>query len=433
MAAQHRADAASPRATPITPPDFADYAPMTVETAAARLSAYPAVREALGGGPEAWTVREVGDGNLNYVYIVEGPTGSVCAKQALPYVRLVGESWPLPLDRAIFEHAALTRQAADAGGVPAVIAFDPDQAMIVMENLAGCVVWRGALVARQRHETAAPTLGRFCAEALFRSSDLALEPAAKKRETAGFAANAALCRISEDLIFSDPYHDHPQNAVTPGMEPAVAEMRADDAWRIAIQEWKWAFMTRAEALLHGDLHSGSVMVSPPGPDERVRVIDPEFAFYGPMGFDLGAVLANLWLNAAAQPAWGPGWEAQQGWVLDQGARFFEAFRARFATLWRTERTGEAMVARVLGDADDAALAATLRRVERDALGFAGAKMTRRVVGLAGVADLRSIPDNDARVGCEARALRMAGRLVKEAAAIGSVAQASALAREMLRP
>ena len=30
------------------------------------------------------------------------------------------------------------------------------------------------------------------------------------------------------------------------------------------------------------------------------VIDPEFAFYGPMGIDIGAVIGNLFLNYAAQ-------------------------------------------------------------------------------------------------------------------------------------
>lgn len=38
---------------------------------------------------------EVGDGNLNLVYLVHGPSGTVVVKQALPYVRCVGESWPV--------------------------------------------------------------------------------------------------------------------------------------------------------------------------------------------------------------------------------------------------------------------------------------------------------------------------------------------------
>ena len=420
----------SPRATPISIPAFTGYMPLTLDQAAQRLARYDEVRRVLGEDPAAWTVREVGDGNLNFVYIVTGPQGSVCAKQALPYLRLVGESWPLPLSRAVFEHAALLRQAHDAATVPAVIVFDPDQALIVMENLSGHVIWRGALIERQRHDTAAPVLGQFCAESLFRSSDLALEPAVKKREQAGFAGNTALCRISEDLIFTDPYTDHPQNAVTPGMEGAVAEMRADRDWRTAIQEWKWAFLSHAEAMLHGDLHTGSVMVTPPGPDERVRVIDPEFAFYGPMGFDLGATLANLWLNAAAQPGWGAGWQDQQSWVLQQTTRFMAAFRARFSELWHSERTGEAMVDRVIGDASDEALGAMLTRIERDALGFAGAKMTRRIVGLAGVAALRTIPERELQLACETRALRMAGHLVKEASHLKTVDAATTMAQEL---
>ena len=45
------------------------------------------IRERLGGRPADWRIREVGDGNLNLVFLVDGPSGSVCVKQALPYVR----------------------------------------------------------------------------------------------------------------------------------------------------------------------------------------------------------------------------------------------------------------------------------------------------------------------------------------------------------
>lgn len=39
-------------------------------------------------------VREVGDGNINYVWAVTGPSGSMCLKQGPPYVR-VASSWAL--------------------------------------------------------------------------------------------------------------------------------------------------------------------------------------------------------------------------------------------------------------------------------------------------------------------------------------------------
>ena len=74
-----------------------DYASLTSQSLPGRLSSVEAVCSRLGGDPQAWSVDEVGDGNLNLVFIVRGSKGSVIVKQALPYVRLVGDSWPLPL------------------------------------------------------------------------------------------------------------------------------------------------------------------------------------------------------------------------------------------------------------------------------------------------------------------------------------------------
>ncbi|MCK4737384.1 MAG: S-methyl-5-thioribose kinase, partial [Sulfurimonas sp.] len=45
---------------------------------------------------------EIGDGNLNYVYIVksiEEPSKALIVKQAVPYLRCVGEEFPLSRER----------------------------------------------------------------------------------------------------------------------------------------------------------------------------------------------------------------------------------------------------------------------------------------------------------------------------------------------
>ena len=97
---------------PINTPE--GYRVLDDRSVAEHLGGVPAIRSRLGGDPGAWQVREVGDGNLNLVFIVTGPKGDCCVKQALPYVRLVGESWPLDLRRAWFEHRAASIQSRHA-------------------------------------------------------------------------------------------------------------------------------------------------------------------------------------------------------------------------------------------------------------------------------------------------------------------------------
>lgn len=62
--------------------------------------------------------REVGDGNLNQVFIVANGTSdkSLVVKQALPYLRVAGESWPLTRERMRFETQALLKHNEVAPG-----------------------------------------------------------------------------------------------------------------------------------------------------------------------------------------------------------------------------------------------------------------------------------------------------------------------------
>ena len=131
------------------------------------------------------------------------------------------------------------------------------------------------------------------ARTLFFTSDLALTADRKKALIAAFAGNTALCKITEDLIFTDPYRVAELNRWTsPQLDAYAARWRDDGDLKVAVSRLKLKFLSCAEAMLHGDLHTGSIMLTP----EDTRVIDPEFAFMGPMGFDVGAVVANFLLN-----------------------------------------------------------------------------------------------------------------------------------------
>ena len=389
-----------------------DYAPLSPDNLPVRLGPVLAARL---GEPARWEVAEVGDGNLNLVFIVTGPGGQAIVKQALPYLRLVGESWPLPLKRSFFEYHALTRHALrDPGRVPEIFHFDEAQALIVMRYLTPHVILRKSIVAGRPHQNVARDIGFFMARTLFRGSALAMDGAALRADMALFSSNTVLADITETLVFTDPYFEAPRNRHTAGLEPWITALRADRALRIAAQEAKHAFVSKTETLVHGDLHSGSVMVT----GEDTQVIDPEFALYGPFGFDPGMFLANLLLAYHAQSgheADAGERDAYRGWLLSQVSELWSTFAGEFRRLWRSERTGlvhERSLYEDAGDAvaSEAALAAVLHGIWTDALGFCGVEMHRRILGLAHVEDLEAIADPARRLPCEARALET-GRLV----------------------
>jgi 5-methylthioribose kinase len=402
------------------------------------LAPYPAVAARLGGSPAAWSIGEVGDGNLNLVFIVKGASGGVAVKQALPYVRLVGESWPLPLSRAHYEHQALTLQGRLAPGlVPALLHHDPALALTAMELLEPHIIMRKGLIAGTRYPRFVDDITTFLARTLFFTSDLAVPAAQKKAGIAAFAGNHALCKITEDLIFTDPYRVAEQNRWTsPWLDATAAHFREDLDLHVAISRLKLKFMASPEALIHGDLHTGSIMVT----EIETRVIDPEFAFYGPMGFDIGAVIGNLLMSYLASEGHqrSPGERRSfEAWVLETIEGVWTRFAEKFVQLWRGEAKGDAYPAMLFAGPDGAARLETerqayMKRLFEDTVGFAAAKIIRRILGLAHNIDFEWIEDPRGRAVCEARSLRLARGMMVDAArfpTIGSVTMAARALRD----
>ena len=119
--------------------------------------------------------------------------GTIIVKQALPYVRLVGDSCPLTLDRAFFEYNALLRQdQRDPGIAPEVYYFDKEQGLIAMEYLAEHKILRQKLIAGEKVRGLASTIGKHCAKLAFKGSDLHMLTQDKKNDVALFQKNNEL-------------------------------------------------------------------------------------------------------------------------------------------------------------------------------------------------------------------------------------------------
>ncbi len=343
---------------------------------------YIAARPHLAAQVDASTlsVVEVGDGNLNLVFIATDASGrSITLKQSLPYVRLVGESWPLSQDRILAEGRGYDAAVAHSPDtIPAYFGLDVDSRTIAMEDLSGWTVWRRALNEGRISPGAAGVIGRHVARVAFGTSAFGLESDALIAARAG-SANPDLCKITEDLVFTHPYIDHDGNSWVPELEDAVLALREGELTDHAAA-LKYTFMTRSEALLHGDLHTGSVFV-PNGPSESpAKVFDLEFGFYGPVGFDLGAFFGNT-LLAQARAAVLERPADFQTWLAGLVEEAWSAFESEFRRLWPS---------RVDAFFSDAVLEDWLRSTWHDAVGFGGLKAIRRIVGLAKASDIESL-------------------------------------------
>lgn len=126
----------------------------------------------LGGSPDSWTIVDVGDGNLNFVWVVTGEKETLIAKkvtifkeqrpsfrhkkslhfslifsQAPPFVRVLPE-WPMSETRIQFECQALAEQVKWVPQlVPHMHAFDHKAAIIVMDYLSPHIILRKGLMA----------------------------------------------------------------------------------------------------------------------------------------------------------------------------------------------------------------------------------------------------------------------------------------------
>jgi 5-methylthioribose kinase len=163
-------------------------------------------------------------------------------------------------------------------------------------------------------------------------------------------------------------------------------------------------------------------------EQDTRVIDPEFAFYGPIGFDLGAFFGNLLLSWYSQPGHASAHDdriAYRGWILGQARLFWERFERCFRELLAAPSKGDAFPAAMFSAPTDSAALESARRAYlqslfEDMLGFAACKMIRRILGFAHVLDFEAIPETALRADCESRALAMARLLLTQPERFASI-------------
>lgn len=308
---------------------FSKFTVLNENSVKAYVQSRPEFSKLLDGPPEQWNAKETGDGNMNYVYVIQSSQNALVVKQALPYIRCIGESWPMTQvrskrrrchspslqDRIRIEAGWMTYQRPFCPEhVPLVHGFDKEMASMIMEYLPPpCVTLRGAIFEGHVFPNMATQIAELLSKTLFFSSTLALSSEAFRSKMVKFN-NSELCKATEQVIFMDPYYETSANAyLKPELESEAAELRNDRSAKIAIGRLRNLFLSKPQAFIHADFHTGSVMVT----QNALHVIDSEFAFYGPMAFDIGKFIGNLFLAYFALDGHitSPKRSEQQQWLL----------------------------------------------------------------------------------------------------------------------
>lgn len=347
---------------------------------------------------------EIGDGNLNYVFrVIDDQSGkSLIVKQAGDTAR-ISDEFKLSTNRIKIESNVLKLEGELAPGlVPDVYLFDGVMNCCVMEDLSDHTILRTALNEGRIFPKLADDLTTFMVNTLLLTSDVVMEHKAKKALVQDYI-NPELCEISEDLVYSEPFTDqNNRNDLFPANKEWIEEnIYGDDKLRFEAAKLKFAFMTNAQALVHGDLHSGSVFVK----EDSTKVIDPEFAFYGPIGYDVGNVIANLmfaWSRAHVTNAE----EKYVSWLEETIKATVNLFADKFLASWK-ENVTEIMAQEQGFDRW------YLDSVLQDTASVTGMELIRRIAGLAKVKDLTTIADDEHRVTAERICLSAAKQFVLE--------------------
>lgn len=346
--------------------------------------------------------KEIGDGNINYVFRIwdENTGKSLVIKQADKKLKSSGR--PLSLYRNKIEAEILRIESLYAPKqVPVIYHYDEKMYALAMEDISAYHNLRKELIQGAIYPNFAQQISDFMVNVLVSTTDVLMDRHEKKEHVKHFI-NIELCDISEDLVFTEPYNDYKKrNILTKGNERFVGKVLYEDhELQTEVAKLRDSFMNHAQALLHGDLHSGSIFINEKG----IKVIDPEFSFYGPIGYDVGNVIGNLFLCWASKLYSCNNDRDFLTWIEQTIIDIFDQFKEK-ATKKLIEEANCNLYT-------DAFIASYVQQMMSDAIGMAGTEMIRRVVGDTKVQEIQELAEGKEKIGIERISILTAVNFIK---------------------
>ncbi|UTC66398.1 MULTISPECIES: S-methyl-5-thioribose kinase [unclassified Treponema] len=340
---------------------------------------------------------EIGDGNINYVYRIfdEETKKSLILKQADIQTRVRPDGYLNP-NRSAREAEVLKLYNECAPDFsPKIIYTDPVMAAIIMEDIGSYSNLRTELMNGKFFYGIEKLIAHFIVDTSLASTDLCLGYQ-KKSQAAFKFYNPELCKITEELVFTHPYKDvRGRNILLPENAEWLKKTFYEDTNLISrVAALKEKFNNYPQGLIHGDLHSGSIFVKNENKETRIKIIDPEFAFYGPIAYDLGNVLAHL-LFAQGYAKYSTFFADEQKpdfliWIENAKDNLFKSFSA-FAKEFLIKNIKDPIYK------NEIFIDNYIEKIKIDAVSFCGTELNRRIIGSAKTPEITSIKKIENRV------------------------------------
>lgn len=353
------------------------------------------------------TVKEIGDGNINYIFKVENKIDgkSIVLKQADKLLRSSGR--PLDLTRSKIE-ANILRIENDLAPhfVPEIYFYDEIMCVLAMEDISEYKNLRTDLIAGKIFPNFADNISEFLSRTLLLTTDLFMNKFEKKKNVKEFI-NPELCDISEYLVFTEPYdNNRNRNIITAGNEEFVENiLYKNEDLHFAILKLREKFMNYSQSLIHGDLHSGSIFINEKG----IKIIDPEFSFYGPMAYDIGNVIGNLYF-----PLYRAKFFMEDSKKKEEFINWLEKcildipiiFSKKCKLLWEKYSNDRLLKNKKFRDY-------YIENIIKDSLAYAGTEIIRRTVGDTKVLELTSLETSEKKLELERSLINKAISMIIE--------------------
>jgi 5-methylthioribose kinase len=353
------------------------------------------IKLGLFSGKRTITSQELGTDNQSLVFRVTDQENnkSVLIKQTLPFGKVNGESLLLHENKAGIESNALIRQALTCPHlVPSILYSDTTLAVSVIEDLSHLTsVWEGLLTGAafpnlSRH------LGEFLGKTSFYNSEYFLDPLVKKRLVQQFSNHD---RCAKNQLFDNTFSDSDTSAFDEELRGIVEHLRQDHLLLNEVDKLKKKCMSNTETFNHGNLHPGNVFAD----QKETKIMNPEFAFFGPIGFDIGQFTGNLLLLAVCSP------EENRSPLFSRISELWEEFSNTFIECFH-EHGNEQLVT-------EGFIQESLKQIFIDAAGFAGCEMIRRTLCADPASQLVTIFPPAIQTERKTLAIRYGQQLIKE--------------------